>query len=440
MLNRVTATVEKYGLLEKGDSVIVALSGGADSTALLSVLTSLKEKYNLSVYAAHINHNIRGEEAKRDENFCKILCKKFNTELFVKSVDVPTLAKQQKISEELCGRNVRYAFFEELSQKLGAKVATAHTASDNAETLIFNIARGASVAGLAAIPPKRGNIIRPLIEFSREDIESYCETQRLEYVTDSTNLADDYTRNYIRHNIMPCLKKLNPSFERTALGLSESARESADFIKKCSENALNDCKCDFGYDCKKLLKLDKAVLKEILFILLKNNNYSSYPERKTILLLCEIIKNGGSVELSKQCTAVSKQGILRFVCSENSADFKEIPLKNNMTFSYDGKTYTVSKITEKSTNQNNLVAAKWLNENAVFRTRRAGDRFTYPDRTVTKPLRKVFNEQKIPSEIRDRLLLLAVSDTVLWCERLGVSLQGKADDTENLLIKMNKEG
>ena len=120
MLNRVIATVEKYGLLEKGDSVIVALSGGADSTALLSVFVSLKEKYNLSIYAAHINHNIRGDEAKRDENFCKILCKKFNTELFIKSVDVPTLAKQQKISEELCGRNVRYAFFDELSQKLCA--------------------------------------------------------------------------------------------------------------------------------------------------------------------------------------------------------------------------------------------------------------------------------------------------------------------------------
>ena len=440
MLNRVMATVEKYGLLEKGDSVIVALSGGADSTALLSILVSLKEKYNLSVYAAHINHNIRGEEAKRDESFCKILCKKFNTELFIKSVDVPTLAKQQKISEELCGRNVRYAFFEELSQKLGAKVATAHTASDNAETLIFNIARGTSVAGLSAIPPKRGNIIRPLIELLRGDIESYCKANNLEYVTDSTNLADDYTRNYIRHNIMPCLKRLNPSFERTALGLSESARESVGFIRKYAEKAVNDCQCDFGYDCKKLLKLDRAVLKEMLFILLKNNNYSVCPERKTVLLLCEIIENGGSVELSKQCTAVSKQGIFRFVCSDNSADFKEIPLKNNMSFSYDGKTYTVSKIADKSTNQNNLVAAKWLNENAVFRTRRAGDRFTYPDRTVTKPLRKVFNEQKIPSEIRDRLLLLAVSDTVLWCERLGVSLQGKPDDTENLLMIINKEG
>lgn len=429
MLNRVTATVEKYGLLEKGDSVIVALSGGADSTALLSVFVSLKEKYNLSIYAAHINHNIRGDEAKRDENFCKILCKKFNTELFIKSVDVPTLAKQQKISEELCGRNVRYAFFEELSQKLCAKIATAHTASDNAETLIFNIARGASLTGLSAIPPKRGNIIRPLIELSRGDIESYCEENNLEYVTDSTNLADDYTRNYIRHNIIPCLKKLNPSFERTALGLSENAGESAAFIKKCAEKAMRDCKGDFGYDCKKLLSLDSAVLKEMLFILLKNNCNIS-PERKTILLLCEIIRNGGSVELSKQCTAVSKQGILRFVCPKNSPDFNEIPLKNNMTFSYDGKIYTVNEVTEKVTNQNNLVSKKRLGENPVFRTCRAGDRFTYPDRMVTKPLRKVFNEQKIPSEMRDRLLLLAVSNTVLWCEKLGVSLQGKADDTE----------
>ena len=442
MLNRVTATVEKYGLLEKGDSVIVALSGGADSTALLSVFVSLKEKYNLSIYAAHINHNIRGDEAKRDENFCKILCKKFNTELFIKSVDVPTLAKQQKISEELCGRNVRYAFFEELSQKLCAKIATAHTASDNAETLIFNIARGASLTGLSAIPPKRGNIIRPLIELSRGDIESYCEENNLEYVTDSTNLADDYTRNYIRHNIIPCLKKLNPSFERTALGLSENAGESAAFIKKCAEKAMRDCKGDFGYDCKKLLSLDSAVLKEMLFILLKNNCNIS-PERKTILLLCEIIRNGGSVELSKQCTAVSKQGILRFVCPKNSPDLNEIPLKNNMTFSYDGKIYTVNEVTEKVTNQNNLVSKKRLGENPVFRTCRAGDRFTYPDRMVTKPLRKVFNEQKIPSEMRDRLLLLAVSNTVLWCEKLGVSLQGKADDTEKtekLLINIDKEG
>lgn len=439
MLNRVISAVEKYSLIENGDSVIVALSGGADSTALLSILISLKEKYNLSIYAAHVNHNIRGDEAERDENFCKILCEKFNTKLFVKNVDVPILAREQKISEELCGRNVRYAFFEELSQKLGAKVATAHTASDNAETLIFNIARGSSVAGLSAIPPKRGNIIRPLIELSRSDIESYCEENNLDYVTDSTNLADDYTRNYIRHNIIPCLKKLNPSFERTALGLSESSRESADFIKKCAEKAEKECKCDFGYDCKKLLNLDSAVLKEVLFILLKNK-YNICPERKTILLLCDIIQNGGSVELSKQCTAVSKQGIFRFVCSENTSDFKEIPLKNNMTFSYDGKTYSVSKFTEIVTNQNNLVAEKWFGENPIFRTRRAGDRFTYPDRMVTKPLRKVFNEQKIPSEIRDRLLVLAVSDTVLWCEKIGVSLQGKADNTENLQIKINKEG
>ena len=158
----------------------------------------------------------------------------------------------------------------------------------------------------------------------------------IKQISDRPNFADDYTRNYIRHNIIPCLKKLNPSFERTALGLSENAGESADFIKKCAEKSVHDCKGDFGYDCKKLLSLDSAVLKEMLFILLKNNCNIS-PERKTILLLCEIIRNGGSVELSKQCTAVSKQGILRFVCPKNSPGFNEIPLKNNMTFSYYGK-------------------------------------------------------------------------------------------------------
>ena len=117
MLNRVTATVEKYGLLEKGDSVIVALSGGADSTALLSVFISLKEKYNLSIYAAHINHNIRGDEAKRDENFCKILCKKFNTELFIKSVDVPTLAAKS-YAEEMSATLSLKSFHKNFVQRL----------------------------------------------------------------------------------------------------------------------------------------------------------------------------------------------------------------------------------------------------------------------------------------------------------------------------------
>ena len=220
-------TIEKYKLLQNGDKVIVALSGGADSVTLLDMLNSVKEIYNLTIYASHINHGLRGEEADRDENFCKILCKIYNTELFVKKADIKILAKEQKISEELCGRNVRYSYFEELSQNLSAKIATAHTASDNIETLLFNITRGSSVTGAGAITPKRGNIIRPLIMLTREDIEQYCEQNNLEYVTDSTNLTDDYTRNKIRHQVIPVLKQINPQLELSAFHFSESARETA---------------------------------------------------------------------------------------------------------------------------------------------------------------------------------------------------------------------
>ena len=144
-------------------------------------LYSIKEQYNLTLHAAHLHHGIRGEEADRDERFCKILCEKYNIPLHVKHADIPTLAKERKISEELCGREERYAFFEELSGKaLTRKNATAHTASDNAETLLFHLARGASVMGAAGIPPVRDGIIRPLIACTRADIERYCPENGLD--------------------------------------------------------------------------------------------------------------------------------------------------------------------------------------------------------------------------------------------------------------------
>ena len=167
MNSLIADAVKKYDMLKSGDRVIVALSGGADSVSLLDNLNDIKELYNLTIYAAHVNHLLRGAEAERDENFCKILCKKYDVELFIKKVDVRALAKQQKISEELCGRNVRYRFFAELSEKLNAKIATAHTMSDNAETLIYNIARGSGINGAGGISPVRGNIVRPLIEVTR---------------------------------------------------------------------------------------------------------------------------------------------------------------------------------------------------------------------------------------------------------------------------------
>ena len=217
MNNLIELTINQYNMVDYGGTVIVALSGGADSVCLLHNLVLLKDKYNFKVMACHLNHHLRGEESNSDMEFCKELCRQNNIELFVKEVDVDKLSNELKISHEECGRNCRYEFFNFLAEKYNAKIATAHNSDDNLETTIYNMTRGASLKGLSGIPKVRDYIIRPLINTSREKIEEYCKGYGLKYVTDSTNLTDEYTRNKIRHNVIPVLKEINPSVENTVL-------------------------------------------------------------------------------------------------------------------------------------------------------------------------------------------------------------------------------
>ena len=208
MLKKALKTIEKYNMLQKGDNVVVGLSGGADSVALLNVLCSCKEYYGINVYALHVNHGIRGSEANRDMEFCKEVCKRLNVEITVKEYDIPAISKEMGIGSEECGRIMRYRAFNELSKSLGgSKIAVAHNENDNAETVIMRICRGTGIKGLCGIPPVRDNIIRPLIECSRKEIESYLSEIKFSFMTDSTNLQDDYTRNKIRNNVIPILEE-----------------------------------------------------------------------------------------------------------------------------------------------------------------------------------------------------------------------------------------
>lgn len=183
--------------------------------------------------------------------------------------------------------------------------------------------------------------------------------------------------------------------------------------------------------------LDIAVMKQVIIILLKNN-YNVSLEQRHILLICDIIKNGGSVEISKEITAVSKQGIFRVVQTNLHEEFEDIILCKNNAFDYNSKHYSVSELNTKI--DINTINSDLVKSNAVFRTRRQGDTFTYPKRKVTKQLRKVLNEQKVPAELRDKLLVLAKGSTVMWCECVGASLEGQAHTVEKALkinIKYN---
>ena len=391
-------------MLAEGDRVIVALSGGADSVALFNSVLELKEELLLTVYAAHVNHNLRGAESDGDESFVRSLCESRGVELFVKSADIKSIAEERKIGTELCGREIRYEFFAQLSGTLDAKVATAHTASDNAETLIFNIARGAGLNGLSGIKPVRGNIIRPLIYVTRAEVEAYCAENALSFVTDSSNLTDDYTRNKIRHILLPAFKELNPDFEHTASRETALFSKINSYLELKSDEAIASAKVKNGYDCRGLSELSDGLREEVLYLMCSQNG--AEPDYKHIGLLDTALTNGGAVNFRNGVRAVCKQNILRFVSNIDIEDFSDIELKQGLVFTYNGKEYSVKELKHKD-------------KHIVFRTRREGDRFTLPHRRVTKSLKKLFNELKIPDESRSSLILAAEGNKVLWIEGVG---------------------
>ena len=226
MLEKVRKAIGEFNMLTEGEAVLCCLSGGADSVTLLLCLREL----GYEVSAMHINHGLRGEESDRDERFCVRLCEELGVPLTVKAVDVKGFCLKTGKSVEEGARELRYAAFESSPIK---KIATAHTLSDSLETALFNLARGTGAKGICGIPPVRGRFIRPLIGCTRTEIESFLRERGREWVTDSTNLSDDYSRNRIRHGAVPVLTSLNPAAEQAFARLSASLREDDRYL--CAE-------------------------------------------------------------------------------------------------------------------------------------------------------------------------------------------------------------
>ena len=220
MRNKLLAFIREYDLINPGDTVICAVSGGADSMALLWSMYLLKEKLGIALQAAHFNHNLRGEESLRDEAFVVSFCKAHDILCHVGS----GIVKPGEKGLEAAARNARYAFLEALS----GKIATAHTADDNAETLLMHLVRGTGLKGLGGIAPKREHLIRPMLTVTRQEVLAFLEKEKIPYVTDSSNETDAFLRNRIRHHVMPLLKAENPSLAQslsaTALGLRQDAQ------------------------------------------------------------------------------------------------------------------------------------------------------------------------------------------------------------------------
>ena len=373
MICKVRETLARCSMPVNDKRVVVALSGGADSMALLYVLCELKEEYGMAVEACHVNHGIRGEDAVRDEIFVKAECEKLGVILHTFHFDVPDLAKERGLGLEECGRQVRYEAFESLGDCL---IATAHTLSDRCETLLLNETRGASLKGICSIPAVRGNIIRPLIDCTREDVEEYCRLNSIPFVTDDTNFDDVYSRNRIRLNVIPELKKINPSFEKAVSRLIESANEDEDFFREVTEKVFESAKTDNGYNADIINAQHPSVRKRVLYKII-NREADVKPELVHLKMVENILK-GGTVQIIGDTVISVRNSVL--VINPQSEEAEE--------WEYDFSSLEASfgKRIIKATvfNKNDLPPKQFVHKNVldydavvgkcVLRNRRAGDR------------------------------------------------------------------
>ena len=259
-------------------AILLGFSGGADSSALLNLLDMHKESFGYTLFAVHVNHMIRANEADRDELFCQKRCKELGVELFCYKYDVPAIAGTQKNGLEETARNIRYSVFKQTAENITGKtgmpvlIATAHNADDNVETVLFNITRGTALTGVCGIKKHRENIIRPIILSPKSDIYDYCKENGIEYINDSTNLDTNYNRNKIRNLVLPLLKEINPSLSSAVTRMTDSLTLDNQYLSEVSEKFILENYENGKIDLSLLNHLHPSIKTRVIYSLLKINN------------------------------------------------------------------------------------------------------------------------------------------------------------------------
>lgn len=438
MINKVIATAEKYKMLPNGAKIVVAVSGGSDSMALLHVLMQLKERYNLTLTAAHVNHGLRGADADADEAFVVDYCKANDIPVKTLRAEVSRIAAEKGMSFEETGRAVRYDFFNSFGDDIF--IATAHNANDRAETFLFNFTRGSTLRGLCSIPAVRGNIIRPIIDCSKSEILDYCKANSIVYVTDKTNNDVAYSRNRIRHNVITELSEINPSFEASASRCLDSLREDEEFLSSLAAELVKKVKKENGYDAELLSLAEAPVLKRALVMICEKEK-SVTPEHTAVNELCGLLKNGGKTVISGNVAVRVRKGYLDFPdTSQEPYEPVELKAGENVFYGFSVKYDIVNK--EETINLQNL--SKEILEylfdydkivgKVVLRSRLPGDKINLKSRGCTKSLKKLFNELEIPPEKRNRIIIVSDDAGILAVTGVGVDARAAVTNkTEKML-------
>jgi len=451
MLDKITAYIKEWHMLEQNDNVIVGISGGADSVCLLFVLYKLREVFSLKITGVHVNHGLRGEEAIRDEDFAVRLCRQMGIFCAVYRKDVRMIAKQRRRSEEETGRDVRREIFAHAMQTYeGTRIALAHHQNDNAETMLMNLVRGTGLRGLGGMRPVNKEVIRPLLCVNRTEIEDYLAEQKVSYCEDATNQSDLYTRNRIRNHVLPYLE------EKINSRAVQHIADSMDRLRQVQEYL--DQQADIWYqNCIRFENQD---------IILLGGKYAEVPEALKPILLQRILEQlagarrdiaaghlgaadslmrlqtGRQTSLPYGITATRCYEGLRFSKRTDAAQIPEpVPLPINGQVETGGRIVRTT-VREAGADPANSVEKHYtkqfdydiIKSNVSIRTRKAGDYIVIDHQGNRQKLKAFFINNKVPREERDQILLIAQDSHILWIIGMRRSMACQPNEyTKNII-------
>lgn len=448
MVEKVLKFINENRIFENGDSVILGVSGGADSICMLEILCKLKEKMNLMLYVAHVNHGIRGEAATRDAEFVEKVCQDLGVDFFLYHIDVPAIVKKTGMSEEEAGRKERYRIFYDLLEKKGAdKIAVAHNLNDNSETILFNLFRGTGIQGMTGIPVKRNKIVRPLLNCTREEIEQYLGSAHMDYCTDMTNKSTEYTRNKIRLELFPYIKEnINKKAEYNIVNAAEKLSEINDYLQQQTNIAyqkyVKENKIFIEAErlhpavknqmIRRLIEKQAGSLKDITNTHIKQvADLFAMPVSKKINLPYHllVVKDYDGIIIKKNKSEESSKILSEKVLIDQNRIYQDDDIR--ITLETNGFDWE---------NIEELVYTKWLDydkiDRLILRTRREGDFIVIDNHGTRKKLKEYFINEKIPKEKRDRMLLLADGSHIVWIPGYRISAYYKVTEKTRHIVRL----
>ena len=434
VISKVLVTIRRNQLLERGDRVLVALSGGPDSVALLLALRELQESWSLQLSAAHVNHQLRGEESEEDEQFVRRLCRQAGVPVEIQRVDTEREMEKSGENLESCARRLRYNFLFRLAQPASSKVATGHTLNDQAETFLMKLIRGAGPAGLSGIFPLRVNrietggkagvvtVVRPLLEITRQEVLAYLAEQEQTYREDRSNRDLSFDRNWVRHELIPVLQdKLNPALLETFHRATELFREIEEFLVEQGREAFEQCRSgglqETRIGIQKLRSFPAIIQKQIVrqaVVNSKGDLHNIALKHIAEVLQMSSSSSGREIHLPGGLKVQKEFEELRFTLESSPLPFSyRLSIPGEIFVKEVGKFVVARKV---QTRKKGAILIKWVGSSLTVRNRRSGDEYGISSRSQSKRLKELFQKSRIPRSQRDKLLIVEGNNEIMWVE------------------------